>query len=265
MTDEPSAASRSDGGVRSARRTLEILSLLRPSRPTLTLKVVLEETGLPRTTAIRLLETLQQSGLLWATAKNTYVAGPALLRWATLAAQGWQLPEDIRAAMRQVAERTGETVSLYIRTDIHRVCIAAEESPQALRHVPHIGTEQPLWAGAPSKVLMAAAPESLLPRVAAQSPYGLDHLPTLRKWRADALRDGHSVSHNERQDGQSVASVPVVDTLGQQVAALSIAGPTARFTDDQVRLFLSEMVSLAELMRQANFENSPALHSIMHD
>jgi DNA-binding IclR family transcriptional regulator len=161
--------------------------------------------------------------------------------------------------MREIADRTGETVSVYIRSDVHRICIAAEESPQALRHVPHIGTEQPLWVGSPAKVLLAAAPESLLPRVAALSPWGEAHLPTLRQWRADALRDGYSVSHGEREDGQSVAAAPVVDSHGETLAALSIAGPTARFTDEHVQDFLRELFALATQMSSASFENSPAL------
>jgi DNA-binding IclR family transcriptional regulator len=246
-------------GVRAARRALEILGLLSESRPTLTLRQVLEETELPRTTALRLLETLQQSGLLWATASHTYVAGPALLRWSKLATQGWQLPPGTRETMRQVADRTRETISLYVRYDVQRVCIAAEEGTHALRHVARVGSEQPLYAGAPAKILLAAAPPGLLVRVAALSPHGAAHLATLVRWCDEVRRDGWAVSHGEREDGLSVVAVPVLGRGGQTLACVSCAGPTPRFTAERVAVFREQLLGLAAQMQAASFEDLPGL------
>jgi DNA-binding IclR family transcriptional regulator len=256
-TDE---ATGPGSGVRAARRTLEILSLLSESRPTLTLRQVLEETELARTTALRLLETLQQAGLLWATANHTYVAGPALLRWSKLATQGWQLPPGTRDTMRQVADRTRETVSVYVRYDVQRVCIAAEEGTQALRHVARVGSDQPLYAGAPAKILLAAAPPALLVRVAALSPQGAAHLETLERWCEEVRRDGWSVSHGEREDGLSVVAVPVLGRNGQTLASVSCAGPTPRFPPERVDMFREQLLGIAAQMREASFEDLPGLN-----
>jgi DNA-binding IclR family transcriptional regulator len=247
--------------VRAARRALDILSLLSKTRPTLTLKEVVEDTGLPRTTALRLLETLQHAGLLWGTGRHNYVAGPTLLRWSELGTRGWQLPPGARDAMRAVADRTGETVSVYVRYDVHRVCIAAEEGTHALRHVAKVGTEQPLWAGAPAKILLAAAPGSLLVRVAASSPRGAEHLATLEDWCAEVRRQGWAVSHGEREDGLSVVAVPVLDRTGHTLASLSVAGPTSRFSDERVAAYRVQILEVAEQMRQASFADTPGLVS----
>ena len=246
-------------GVRAARRALEILSLLNANRPTLTLKLVVEESGLPRTTVLRLLETLQQSGLLWAVGPHTYVAGPSLLRWSALAAHGWQLPPGTQQTMRQLADHTGETVSVYVRYDVQRVCIAAEEGTQALRHVAKVGSEQPLWAGAPAKILLAGAPPSLLVRVAALSPKGAAHVATLENWCEDVRRDGWAVSHDEREDGLSAVAVPVTDSQGRTLAAVSIAGPTPRFAPERVETYRDQLMGLAGQMRDGGFENLPGL------
>ena len=68
-------------GVRSVQRALDILSLLTEDRPTVSIRDVVEATGLAKTTVIRLVSTLEQSGLLWATTGG-YMAGPGLWRWA---------------------------------------------------------------------------------------------------------------------------------------------------------------------------------------
>ena len=115
-----------------------------------------DSTGLAKTTVLRLVQTLEQSGLLWATA-NGYMAGPGLWRWAHLAQRSWELPPETQRSMRELAGRHRETVNVYVARDIYRVCIAQQESPQPLRHVVHVGDELPMWAGASAKVLLRDA------------------------------------------------------------------------------------------------------------
>ena len=148
-------------GVRSIRRALDILSLLTDDTPVISIRDIVEATGLPKTTVMRLVQTLEHSGLLWAT-PGGYMAGPGLWRWAHLARRSWELPPETQAMMRDLAARQRETVNLYVLRDIYRVCVAQQESPQPLRHVVHIGDELPLWAGASSKVLLRDAPDRLL-------------------------------------------------------------------------------------------------------
>jgi DNA-binding IclR family transcriptional regulator len=255
--DEERTAAAQGGGVRSARRALEILSLLHESRPVLTTKTVVEETGLPRTTVLRLLETLEESGLLWATGNNRYVAGPSLLRWNRLASRAWQLPANTRELMAEVARETGETVSIYVRYDMHRVCIASAEGTPAHRHVAKVGSEQPLWAGAPAKVLLVDAPDHILARVAAKSPRGPEHLATLERWRTEAAADGFSVSHGEREDGLSVVAVPIRSRTGRVLATVSLAGPTPRFSEERVLGFRDALGRIAAHMQDTGFEHGP--------
>ena len=68
-------------GVRSIRRALDILSLLTDDTPSVSIRDIVEATGLPKTTVLRLVHTLEHNGLLWATAGG-YMAGPGLWRWA---------------------------------------------------------------------------------------------------------------------------------------------------------------------------------------
>ena len=110
-------------GVRSVQRALDILSLLTEERPTVSIRHIVEATGLAKTTVIRLVQTLEQSGLLWGTSGG-YMAGPGLWRWAHLARRSWELPAQTQRMMRDLADRQRETVNVYVLRDIFRVCIA---------------------------------------------------------------------------------------------------------------------------------------------
>ncbi|MBO0870963.1 MAG: helix-turn-helix domain-containing protein, partial [Micromonosporaceae bacterium] len=180
-------------GVRSVQRALDILSLLTDERPSVTIREIVEATGLAKTTVIRLVQTLEQSGLLWATTAG-YMAGPGLWRWAHLARRSWELPPETQRMMRDLAARQRETVNVYVARDIYRVCIAQQESPQALRHVVHVGDELPLWGGASAKVLLRNASPGLLVRIARSSPYGDGHVRQLQEWIDEAAQRGYAVS-----------------------------------------------------------------------
>ena len=90
--------------------------------------------------------------------------------------------------MRDLADRLGETVNLFVARGVHRICVAHEESRHPLRHVVDVGDEQPLWAGASSKILLRDASEVFLSRVAAASPQGEAHVERLRAWATDGGR-----------------------------------------------------------------------------
>ncbi|MEO3797514.1 IclR family transcriptional regulator [Nonomuraea sp. B10E15] len=240
--------------MRSVQRAFDILSLLTEDRRTLTIREVVDETGLAKTTALRLLQTLEHMGLLWATPKG-YTAGPALWRWAHLARSAWELPPETVQLMRELGIRHRETVNLYVLRDTHRICIAQQESPQPLRHVVRVGDELPLWAGASSKILLKDASERLLQRVARSSPDGAAHLATLRSWIDEAAHAGYAVSHGEREPGLSAVAVPVTGGSRATVAALTLSGPTVRFTEERVGIFAADLREAAKRMSERGFDH----------
>jgi len=244
----------SAGGVRSVQRALDILSLLTEERPSITVREVVAATGLAKTTVIRLIQTLEQMGLLWATTSG-YMAGPGLWRWAHLARSSWELPPETKRMMRDLAAKDRETVNVYVARDIVRVCIAQQESPQPLRHVVHVGDELPMWGGASAKVLLRNATPGLLTRVARSSPYGEQHVRRLQEWIDEATHQGFAVSHGEREEGLSAVAVPVLGRSGTVVAALTLSGPTMRFTDERIDTFVKDLTEVASRMAERGFDH----------
>jgi DNA-binding IclR family transcriptional regulator len=250
----PAVDTAESQGVRSVQRALDILSLLTEERPLVAIRDIVDATGLAKTTVIRLVQTLEQSGLLWATSSG-YMAGPGLWRWAHLARRSWELPPETQRLMRELAARQRETVNLYVARDIYRVCIAQQESPQPLRHVVHIGDELPMWGGASAKVLLRDATPGLLARVARSSPYGERHLKRLQEWIDEATQNGFAVSHGEREDGLTAVAVPIIGRSNAVVAALSLSGPTMRFTDQRIAEFAADLTSVAKHMADRGFDH----------
>jgi DNA-binding IclR family transcriptional regulator len=247
-------AGDSGQGVRSVQRAFDILGLLTESQPAISVAEIVRATGLAKTTVIRIVQTLEQNGLLWATAKG-YMAGPSLWRWAHLARSSWELPPETKDLMRGLAQRQRETVNLYVARDIYRVCVAQQESPQPLRHVVHVGDELPLWAGASSKILLRNSGDAHLARVAKSSPYGHDYIDSLRAQIEEATARGYAASHGEREAGLSAVAVPVVGRTGSMIAALSLSGPTVRFPEERIKEFVDALTEVSAHMTERGFDH----------
>lgn len=234
---------KNDGGVRSIIRAIDVLTLLDAQHPTRTLREIVEATGLPKTTTVRLLGTLESRGLVVRRGEVTYAPGAALLRWVRLAQSVWEVNAHTREVMHRLVGECGETVNVYIRQDLDRISIAQEEGTATVRSVVEVGTAMPLTHGATAKVLLGGAPDSLIDELAALheslDPEGL------RRQVAAVLETGYGVTHGERELGASAVAAPILHSDGRLIAALSVSGPTSRFTADRLPRYVDAVTVAA--------------------
>ncbi|MBD8608919.1 IclR family transcriptional regulator [Frigoribacterium sp. CFBP 13729] len=259
-------------GVRAVSRALDVLQAFTPQRTSLSIGELVTASGLPRTTVLRLVETLVAERMLQHVAGSRVAVGTRLIRWGAFAAAAWTVPEATAARMAELSAETGETVSLYVRSGTTRVVVAQSPSPHSLRHVVQVGDELPLWKGAAGMVLLSSvAPEELGAEVAALAaavagsgavsgagsgagaPSGSgagsnvgsaaeavdEEALVARVEQARAAR--WSLSHGVREPGNSGMAVPVPSRDGAQPVALALGGPTSRFTDEATAAFLGAL------------------------
>lgn len=249
-------------GVRAVSRALDVLQAFTPERTSLSIGELVTASGLPRTTVLRLVETLVAERMLQHVADGRVAVGTRLIRWGAFAAAAWTVPEATAARMAELAAETGETVSLYVRSGTTRVVVAQSPSPHSLRHVVQVGDELPLWKGAAGMVLLSSvAPEELGAEVAAltaavagsgagaasgagphvgSAAEVVDEEALVARVE-QARAAGWSLSHGVREPGNSGMAVPVPSRDGAQPVALALGGPTSRFTDEATASFLGAL------------------------
>src|ERR1700754_1135993 len=203
MSENPA---RLEPRVRALARALDLLELFDPRRPYLRLKEIAELSGLPKTTAVRLLADLVERGVVSLAPDGRYTVGATLLGWVRMSAALWRVDEQTTDVMRALVRRHGETVNVYVRQDLTRVSIAQQEGTATVRNVVEVGRPMQLTAGAASYVLLAGSPE-VTDRLLAAEP-GVD-AALLRERVARAARDGFAVSDGDREIGAAAAAVPV--------------------------------------------------------
>lgn len=256
MSRESQTPVSADGGVRSVARAVDVLSLFDDEHPSRPLRDVVRQTGLPKTTVVRLLSTLESLGLVAQAAESTYTVGPVFLRWVKLADSIWDVSAEARAVMSRLVDECGETVNVYIRRDLTRVCIAQVEGTRTVRSVVEVGVPYALSAGAAAQVLLGDAPGDVLRALTNDSPTSLD---SLAREVAGVREAGFAVTHGQRELGASAVASPIVSHDGRILAALSASGPTSRFTADRVGAYVDAVTSAAREISQVGLGSVEAI------
>lgn len=198
-----------------------------------------ERTGLPRATAHRLAAGLEVHRLLARDGDGRWQLGPALTELAAhvddpLLAAG-------AAVLPRLREITGESVQLYRRDGLARVCVAALEPPAGLRDTVPVGTRLPMTAGSGAKVLLAYADADTREAV----------LPTAMftdRALAEVRRRGWAQSAAEREPGVASVSAPVRDAGGAVIAAISVSGPIDRMGRRPGERWATDLLAAAEAL-----------------
>ncbi len=219
---------------------------------------VVSATGLSRTTAHRLLKSLDAHGLLEYVGGRGYRLGPRLLKLASAAMQEPSLRDAGHPALERLAAATGESAQLYVTSLDGRVCVDAVESSSELRTFVPIGDELPLWAGSAGKVFLA----SMLPeqadahiRRARQLTPATPTADRLRRQLATVRRQGWATSAGERQAGVGSVSAPVYGSRGETIAVVSISGPTSRIRRADAKRYAPAVVAAAgEIARALGYQ-----------
>lgn len=230
--------------VRAVERALDILLAFKPHDDALTVSELLGRVDLSRPTLYRLLWTLQAKQFL-ASSDNPkrFRLGPAVAQLAHAWTSALDLGSVAEPMMRRLWDKTTETVALFIRDNMSRVCIAEMPSAQALSFRRGVGYRESLTLGASGKVILAYLP-----------PAQFGGLPTETKIHARELTQikhrGFAVSKGELIQGAVAVSAPFFNGSGGVVGSLSVFGPSVRLSDARISTFAALLIREAREISQ---------------
>jgi DNA-binding IclR family transcriptional regulator len=221
--------------IQSIDRAAELLEAVARAPEPETAPELADACGLNRSTAWRILATLEHHGLVERDPdSNRYSLGFAVLRLA--AAAGHEpLVRLAHPVLRRLADATGETVNLAVA---RRLELVYADQVQA-RHVmaPNwLGHPVPLHATSTGKAFLAALPADELDTIvrAGLERFTDTTITTPRALRAeldDVREQGYAVSHGELEPALWGVSAASRDASGRPIAVVSVWGADARVRD----------------------------------
>lgn len=213
--------------------------------------------GADRSTAYRMLMTLLEAGYVVrdASSKN-YRLGYRLLSLAGSLLSSNERSERIRASLRRLADRTGETVHYCVLDRDATVLVYKAGGTQLVAVDFNVGDRSPLHCTSIGKVLLAYQDHRKqedvisrgLPKVAKNT---IVDPVQFRKELQKVHRDGYAIDDLEFHDDMRCVAVPVFEKDGEVLGGISLSGPSSRFTLKKLRQLREEALSIAgELSRK---------------
>ena len=148
-------ADRTEGGSATVDRALALLSSFTRARPTPRLADLAHDSGLYKSTVLRLLASLEHAGLVQHRADGTYAVGSEVARLHQALLASFSLEELVMPALRALVAQTRESAAFYVPRGDRRLCLYRVDSPQPVRDHLRAGDLLPIDRGAAGRVLMA--------------------------------------------------------------------------------------------------------------
>jgi DNA-binding IclR family transcriptional regulator len=219
--------------VPSITRAMKLLELLAQSHSGLTLSEISRKLGVAKSSAHVLMRTLENLGYLKrSNANGKFFFG---LKMVNL-----DLREQAKPFLQKLMLRTGLTVHMAILEGAEAVIVEKVEAPGMLRLSTWVGRRLDANSSGVGKALLAFSPDEtfdqfLVRRSLARNNKNTITSPERLKRELKMVRMlGYAFENEEGEIGFRCIGVPLFDSTGQVVAAISVAGTTAQIAEESV-------------------------------
>jgi IclR family KDG regulon transcriptional repressor len=233
-----------------SQRSVEQFTLERPE-PNLT--EISSGIGLSKSTAHRLLSTLEAAGMVECDRRTArYRLGLKVFRLGSVASKGMDLVKQAEPLLRTIADETGETALLLVADGSEALCLRRFDGDSQLRVVSvEAGRRSAFNCGAAPRVLLAHLPNSewegvVADHVRQMTQYSLVSREELERDRREIREHGYSVSWEDAALHACALGAPVRDASGAVVAAVSISGIVQRFSPERLSTLIRRIMQVGD-------------------
>ncbi|MER5204594.1 IclR family transcriptional regulator [Streptomyces sp. NPDC002825] len=242
-------------------RALSILPLL--AQGPADLGQVAERLGVHKSTALRLLRTLHEHGLVHRQQDQRYRLGARLFALAQEAVENLDVREIAHPYLIELNERIGHTIHLAVYEEGEVVYIDKVESRYPVRMYSRIGKPVAITVAAVAKLLLADLPEAERRAVAAKldyppyTPRSTPNAAAFLKELATVREQGWATDLGGHEESINCVGAPIRGADGRVVAAMSVSAPNVVVTAEELLTLLPQVRSTAEAVSR-EYSGKPA-------
>jgi DNA-binding IclR family transcriptional regulator len=236
------------------QRAIELIR--RSAEHPLSLTEAAEVLGVHKSTALRILQTLESARFVRKTGAGTYVFGSGLIELSELALGSMDLRQFAAAHLRRLQRETGHTVHLAQLTGDEIIYIDKVDSPSfdAVKLPSRVGRAVSIYASAVGKVILAFLPreerDRLLSHVVFERHTGTTFADraSLELELIQVRERGWATDNGEHDAYVMCVAAPIRDSRGQVIAAVSITAIEVIATLAQLEARLPLLLDTAVLI-----------------
>jgi DNA-binding IclR family transcriptional regulator len=245
MSDE----SKPGSTIKSLVKTLRLLKLFSPQHNVWTAEDMVSILGYHKSSVQRILATLEKEGFLTKATphRSEYRLGPDILFLGNVAEMGLDLRSVARPIMADLVQRARETCYLCVADQGQCLYIDKVECSQPIRIINQVGQRNPMHCTGVGKALMSGMADDAIDRLIENRGLNAHTRNTITdprqlRQQIDGIRHNGIARDNEELDlGVKCVAAPIRGRSGAVVAAISLSGPTQRFTPAAIQRFEKEV------------------------
>ncbi len=237
MQGVATTARRSDDNLKSLAKVVRILECFSRVERTLSLGDLCRRTGIPKSTAHRIVSSLREVGFLeQARGGEHYRLGLKLFELGNIALANMELHREARPIVGALSRLSGEVVHLAVFDGAQAVVIhRSDPAPEDGGPLTFLEAA-PLHCTGVGKAILAFQPEELIDRLIS---FGIKRYTEativdgarLKAELAQVRELGFSVDRAEHEPGVHCVGAPIHDAGGRVFASISISGPARRMSE----------------------------------
>ncbi|MFI5810349.1 IclR family transcriptional regulator [Streptomyces sp. NPDC051643] len=223
-------------------RALSILPLL--AEGPADLGQVADRLGVHKSTALRLLRTLHEHGLVYRQSDQRYRLGARLFALAQEAVENLDIREIAHSHLVHLNEQCGHTVHLAVHEDNEVLYIDKVESRYPVRMYSRIGKPVAITVAAVAKLLLADLPEAERRALTEKLDYPLytarstPNAPAFLKELATVREQGWATDLGGHEESINCVAAPIRGADGRVAAAMSVSAPNVVVTAEELLTLL---------------------------
>jgi IclR family acetate operon transcriptional repressor len=233
----------------SLDKAFALLREIAAARGQMSIPQLAHKLGLPKATAHRLVTSLEEVGAVVKEKRGHYHIAPMIADLAAAADHRALMARIARPALKALARAHRKTAHLAALDGDMVTYLAKESGGSPLLTLE--GTQLEAYCSGLGKALLAHLPEAQREAYLAEGPFPRLTARTLTE--PDALRAelertrerGYALDNAEVLDSLKCVAVPVFDTHGRAVAALSLSGAAEDYTPAYIKRAAAELTALA--------------------
>lgn len=229
------AGESSDVYVQALARGLSILALFDVEHPEWSLNDICRQTGISKTTAYRMLRTLEQKAfLVFDPTTERYHLGHAIIPCAYLSLSSMGFARSVHPFLEELAATTGETVELAVEGEGGAVVVDHVATSHPFKPNLPLGRVLRGLASSTMKVLVANQAEADWERFlqvhhAKLTPMTVTDPHTIRDELVTVAKEGLAFDMQEHDVGVCAVSAPIFGLDEDIRAVLTLVAPAERF------------------------------------
>jgi IclR family pca regulon transcriptional regulator len=244
-------------GMAGLAKGLAIIEAFSPHRTRMTVTDAAHSSGTSRASARRCLLTLTELGYLEFDGKY-FRPQPRLLALSAAYSGTRSLPQIAQPFLKAARDELHESISLAVPDGDAALFVARSEAERLVTTGISVGTRIDLYCSATGRILLSSWNDQRLAayldhvKIEARTKYALIKKAAIREAVRNARTVGFATTDQELEIGLRSIAVPVVDSRGTIVAAMSASASSARVSIQQmVKGFVPVLTANAKSLGRA--------------